>query len=288
MGHPLNRITLVTFTYPNDGADVIFKDWIEFVGDTLASIMVVSPACFQNSPIFQEWKDTFPSLELLFVGDPNEQPDQYYALGVLTAMEQVPTEFCLFVKLDVLPFRYGSSQWADEAIEQIKSTGAFALTGSERWPNTEAIGSRYGRTHRISLNFALYRPKQYLAVLERSNPEFIKLARECKASFSDRFRLESCIEQWLEQSGGFNLVRQEDLNWSVFHIHQFDEALSSIRVRYRERVGIEPFLNRIDPYRKEPWEYHPWERYYGMPSIGLLKRIRIHFGALRHRLFGGM
>lgn len=286
MAKSINRVTLVIFTYPNEGADVVLKDWADFVGDALASIMVVSPACFQESPIFERWKAIFPSLEFLFVGDPSEHPDQYYALGVLTAMERVRTEFCLFAKLDVLPFRNGNDQWIDEGIAKINSTGAFSLTGSERWPHTQIVDARYGKTHRISLNFALYRPKQYLNIVETSNPEFVKLARDCKVSFKDRFSLESSVEDWLEASGGFNLVRQEDRDWSVFHVHQFDEALSRIRELYRQRIHIGPFLNRIDADRKEPWEYHPWERYYGMPKPGFLKRLRIRIGEWRQRLRG--
>ena len=282
-----NHVTLVTLTYPNEGAEVILKDWVDFVGDALASILVVSPACFQESPIFKRWLTLFPTLRFLFVGDPKGHPDQYFALGVLTAMEQVQTEFCLFVKLDVLPFRNGNDHWVDESIAKLISNGAFAFTGSERWPKTEFIDANYGKTHRISLNFAVYRPKQYLEIVEKSNPRFVKLARECKTTFEDRFSLESSVEQWLESNGGFNLVRSEDANWSVFHIHQFDEALARIRGRYRDRIGINAFLNRIDPNRKEPWEYHPWDRYYGMPRPGFLRRVRIRLGALRQSLLNG-
>jgi hypothetical protein len=286
MAHPTNCITLVTFTYPNEGADVILKDWVDFTGAALGSIMVVSPACFQESPIFKRWKDAFPSIEFLFIGDPEEHPDQYYALGVLMAMEQVRNEFCLFVKLDVLPFRKGNDHWVDEGIAKVNSTKAFALTGSDRWPKTQAIDARYGTTHRISLNFALYRPKQYLEIVETSNPEFVKKARDCKVEFKDRFSLESSVEEWLESSGGFNLVRHEDHDWSVFHIHQFDDALSRIREKYRKRIGLDPFLNRIDPDRKEPWEYHPWERHYGTPRPNLIKRLRIRIGKWRKSLSG--
>jgi len=285
MAPSVNRITLVTFTYPNEGADVILKDWIDFVGDSLSSVMVVSPACFEDSPVFKRWKTLSPMLEFLFIGEVDQHPDQYYALGVLTAMAQVPTEYCLFVKLDVLPFRHGNDRWVVEGIEKIIAMEAFALTGSERWPGTDVIDPQYGKTHRISLNFALYQPKRYLEIIQASNPRFVTLAHECKVRFEDRFSLESGIEEWLEATGGFNLVRQEDDDWSVFHIHQFDDALRRIRELYRDRICIDAFLNRIDPDRKEPWEYHPWERYYGMPRPWLLKRIRILCGELRRRIF---
>jgi hypothetical protein len=282
----LDQITLCTY---NTGADMVREvlgDWLSFVGGRPRRVIVAVSPRDNVPPIYLQLQREGLIDQLLPVEARGRSVLEIDAEAVRLVIEAAPTEWALLVKLDTLPYRRGHDTWLADAFEILHRHGLFGLTGSIPLEDVQPLVKGYSVTRQYSNNFSLFHRADWINAVR----SFLGADPDGRIASDPRFqgdglRLtnEAAIESYLQRNRQRMLVRHESVDWSVFHVNVWGEALRRVRLSYLSRKGIRRFLKIGKPTCWPP--YHPWDLWYGYPPPPILKRLRIHLGQWRRQLF---
>jgi len=198
--------------------------------------------------------------------------------GIMTLLEAAQHDWIVHANFDVIPYRAGNENWLRDLDHEIrKDSNLVGATGSFRTMFIEPRKDKYFETRSFSANFT-YISKSYW---KRCIDSFLALASinepECKnlqILEKNRFIIEYAVESQLFGSGKRLLFREEDIDWTVFHINKWEEELAPIRSAYLKRRKIEPHLNLGSRAKLMPWQTPKHKLYYGWPKPNLVMRIK--------------
>ncbi|MFM7425242.1 MAG: glycosyltransferase family 2 protein [Elainella sp.] len=279
----LGQVSLVTANY---GEGVVFaeviNDWFEFLGGKPGEVVVVdcgSDASTQNIcwQLFQS--GVIDKLQLIHSSNDDFGRDKGY-IKEYTAGAIASKPYVLLFKTDTLPYREGNEEWLVDAVAYLDRDDVFAVGGSFNLPSKhhEAWAGWYF-SHKCSYNFALMKREKFMAAVHEFANNFVLAGFQgenpAAKTMQDRYFTEVAFEDYMERHNLYTLVKVEEPNWTVFHTNTHDERLKQVREQYRARRKIKKYMNlgnsdeALDPAKA---------LYYGFPTAGPLKRLRIAFG----------
>lgn len=187
----------------------------------------------------------------------------------------VTTPWCIRVSLDTLAYRDDDFDWLSYAIDRIEAEDLVYMSGSTKRYRTDKPTADKGflLTQRVSLNFVLIRPGDWLKMLD----DFLATRDEVK-----RFNTEGCVEHYCTENNAWGLRLENLPGRRIFHVQEWRPRISMVRDAFRAGRGIEPFM---EGYCEDEVKMRLWRRYYMFPKPSLLRRVRISFGGWRRRTF---
>lgn len=251
----------------------ILEDWVDFLGRPPAALH-----CFCGGN--DEAKATAErfcaerGIPLVLTPDEVCEDVRRSEMPVLHwQFDRIEEEYCVLVRLDTFPYREGSEDWLDRCIDVMEAEGLLFATSAARVFRADLPMAQDGcmKTQRLSNNFIVLRPKEWLALEARYS--------HLKDTY-DRFYSEGFLETHCRETGAYGLRLVNRPDWRVFHVQVWDERMWTVRENFRAGKGIAPFLTGY-----EDDQYYHWDMYYMFPKPPWLKRMRIELGRLRRAIF---
>lgn len=251
----------------------VLEDWVDFMGLPPSTLHCF---CGGNGEAKATIEHFCSERGIALVLTPDEVCEDVRAseMPVLTwQFSNVEEEYCVLVRLDAFPYRDGSADWLDRCIEVMEAEGFLFATGSVRAFRADLPMAQdaYMKTQRLSNNFIILRPKEWLSLETQYSQQ--------KETFG-RFYSEGFLETHCRNTGSYGLRLVNRPNWRVFHVQVWDERMWTVRENFRAGKDIAPFLNGY-----EDDQYYLWDMYYMHPKPPWLKRMRIELGRLRRAIF---
>jgi hypothetical protein len=287
MGGVLDKISLCTYSSGQTMVREVLGDWLHFLGGRPNQVIFAVSSVTGLPSIYEELHQEGTIDRIIWLEARGRSVEAIDAEALPLVVGAAPTEWVLLFKLDTLPCRSGHEFWVTEAIETVERHGLFGMTGSSRIADLIPLEDGYCVSQKFSNNFSLFRKSDWLNVINGSfgHGSATELAERPQFHGENlRFINEYVIENHLEQTGKKMLVKNESLDWSVFHVNVWGEALRKVRRSYLERKGVKRFLNTGKPFRRIL--RYPWQKYYGYPPPPPIKHLRIVLGRWRRDLFG--
>jgi len=290
MCQQLNHLEDVSLVTNNFGDALVFanilQDWFDFLGGKPGEVVVVD--CGSDRETQEVYWQLFQEglIDKLQVIQPYHE-DNYggvesgykkeYTAGAIASKP-----YLLWFHVDTLPFRKGHDLWLAEAISYLDRPDVFAVGGSFNLPSRHhSAWDGWYFSHKCSLNFTLMKRSTFMEATHEFASSFIVSGfrgdnpADAFGEGRSRFVFELAFEQYIQRHNKYTLCKIEDLNWTVFHTNVHGERLQKTREKYLARQNIKPYLN-IGNSSNQPMASQL--RYYGQPSVGLLKKIQIWFG----------
>lgn len=251
----------------------VLEDWLNFLGPQPGSLH-----CFCGGN--EAAKDavsrlcTTRGIRLILTPDEVCEDVRHDEISILRwQFEHVSEPYCALIHLDTLPYREGDDDWLAESLAAMEENGFLFITGSSRVFRADRARETPSQmaTQRISNNFVVLRPREWLA-LER---EYRPIRDRFERYYTEAFIEHHCAEKdvW-----GLRLVNRPD--WRVFHVQVWDTRIWAIREKFRAGQGIDAFLNGY-----EDDQLYLWDMYYMHPKPSWLRLMRIKLGRLRREIF---
>ena len=280
----LTQITLCTYSTGSEMVREVLDDWLEFLGGRPKRVIFAVSSSGAIPVIYETLRSEGKIDEILVIEAQGRSVLVIEPLAVRRAIEAAPTEWILLIKLDTLPYRSGHSDWLEKCMSEVQNRGFLGMTGSFRPDDARPIAPCYSSTQKYSNNFSIFRKKDWLQIIPAELVSGLDaIIDNVSYSMEDlRFAPEAAIEAHLRRTGNWMLTRNEDSDWSVFHVNVWGARLGQIRNRYRRREKLGPFLHTGVPPRFPL--VHPWQWWYGTSPPSLLKRVRIWIGRKRREL----
>jgi hypothetical protein len=279
----LSQISLVARNY-GDGAvlEDVLLDWFDFLGGKPGEVVIVDSGSNDETQemywrLFR--KGLIDKLQMIR----QEHEDQNHGRGYVqlyTAGSIATKPYLLWFNIDTLPYRKGHENWLEESIDYLDREDVMAIGGSFNLPSKlrDAWPGWY-YSHKCSLNFALMKRQVFLDAVYEFAGDFIKSGFQSEnpadATNQGRYLLEVALERYIERHKAYTLCKVEDQNWTVFHTNTHEERLKQVREKYHARKDIERYMN-VGFSDKVPVPSEA--RYYGQPSVGKVKQLRIALG----------
>jgi hypothetical protein len=285
MSQVLDKLSLCTYSSGDKMVREVLGDWLQFLGGRPSQVIfVVSPA-IGVPPVYEELRKEGVIDRLILLDPRGRSARELEPDAIRLAVDAAATDWVLLFKLDTLPYRSGNENWLSEVMEMIDKHGLVGMTGSWQISHLIPLESGYCTTQKFSNNFSLIQKKGWLDAIDSDQRRAPGSSTPLKPEFHGndvRFLTEYLIESDLEQTGKRLLVKNESLDWSVFHVNVWGEQLRKVRNSYLERKGVKRYLNTAKP----PWKNarYPWQIHYGFPRPPLVTRIRITLGRWRRDL----
>ena len=287
MNKVLDSISLCTFSTGGSLVREVLGDWLSFLGGRPAQVLFAITPPSGYPPVYDELRREGVIDRLIPVETRERSVREIDAEALRLVVDAAPTNWVLLLKLDTLPFRSGHDSWLEEAIQLVQRHELFGMTGGFLIPDLVPLERGYSVTQKYSNNFSIFRKAEWLKVIGATVDQGHDPAGALDCRFQGdnlRFINEFAIETYLQGTGGKMLVRHDSLDWSVFHVNVWGNALRDVRESYIRRRRVTRFFNTGKPQRR-PLLY-PWQKYYGFPRPPALRLMRIVLGRWRRELFG--
>jgi hypothetical protein len=279
----LAEVSLVT---ANFGNGLVFReillDWFAFLGGRPGEVVVVDGGSDEATQAVYWDLYREGHIDKLQVIRP-EHPDNsrftcFIQEHTVAAIASKP--YVLFFKIDTLPFRRGHDDWLAESLAHLEREEVFAVGGSFNNPSKhhEAWPGWYF-SDKCSENFALMKRETFMNAMEEFAGRYLTSGfrgeNPAAGIGQERYLIEVAFERYIERHGVYTLVRTEDESWTVFHTNVREERLVKVREDYRRRKHVTRYMNAGAAETVARY------RYYGIPGPGLIKELRVRFGASR-------
>ncbi len=285
MSEILSELSLCTYSTGDNMVREVLSDWLTFLGERPSQVIfAVSPATGPPS-IYEELRREGLIDQLIYLEPHGRSVREIDAQAIRLIVDAATTTWVLLVKLDTLPYRSGQHNWMTEAIRLIEEHKLFGMTGGFLIADLFPLENGYSLTQKFSNNFSIFRRRDWLNVIDAYMNEGHDSARDQKPQFQGdhvRFINEYAIERHLQEKGERMLVKHDSLDWSVFHVNVWGDALRKVRITYLQRKHVKCFFNTGKPFRRTL--RYPWQKYYGSPRPPLLRLMRIVLGRWRRDL----
>lgn len=278
--------TRVTFTLLTKVLDarhtLILRDWLDFLTVFPDELVVYMP---NRDDIYQSVDELCKNFQITWKAVYAFQEDDLSnnETAVLSRMvQQVNSEYLLFVNLDTLPYRnrLKDNTWLQEVFTKLDRNNQlvfFSGCGLIFRDDKSDGSGKYLQTQRFSNNFGLVRKDFWVNAMQKRRID------QLHDPNSHRYHSEWALEEELRQEKLFGIRRIETPDWRVFHVQQWDDRLFKTRDLFRQGVDIKKYLNRVHEDCLGRWDY-----YYNYPKPPLTRRIRVWVGKYRRVIWDGM
>ncbi len=278
----MEKVSLCTYSTGQKMVRAVLEDWRRFAGPAIGEVVVAVSSQGDPPQVYRQLEDEGVIDRLIVIPANGRSVNDIDTVGIVACLQAAKCDYALLTKLDTLPHRDGNENWLAEALGKIRKQNLWGMTGSFRPDQARPLDDRYSLTRQFSNNFALLKPADYIDavrdhcgdwVLDPQSPSSTELG-------FDRFDTERAVDLWLEKQDRDLLYREEQPDWTVFHVNVWGDTLERVRERFLKRRGIAKYLNRSElsygPYQ--------WQNYYSHPKPNLVKRTRVHVGAWRRAI----
>ncbi len=253
----------------------VLVDWLDFMPYPPQALVCF---CGGNAATKALVRDLCRARGIDFVQPPDDLTEDIRKneLPVLRwQFENVHTSWCIRVSLDTLPYRSDEFDWLSHALDRIEDEELLYMTGSTKRYRADKTAGDDGflLTQRMSINFVLIRPNDWLKMLD----DFVAI----QGRF-ERYNTEGCVEYHCAQNDVWGLRLENLARRRVFHVQEWGERIAMVRDAFRAGRNIAPFM---DGYCDDEEPTRPWTRYYMFPRPSVIRRLRIAFGAWRRRIW---
>ena len=185
-----------------------------------------------STPIYEELRKDGLIDRILYLELGGGSVYEINAEAVRVIVDAATTEWILLIKLDTLPYRSGHETWLDDALDKISKYHLFGMTGGPPAADLVPLEDGYSTTQKFSENFSIFRRSDWLDVINTSEAEGYEMAdfdRGLKFQGDQlRYINEYTLETYMEKTGKRMLLKHESLEWSVFHVNVWGEALQKV------------------------------------------------------------
>jgi hypothetical protein len=259
---------------------VILRDWFEFLGGRPGEVVYVDggsgPATIRTLTQLLR-RGRVDRLELLnprhWENDFSRCYIQEYRAGALATLPHI-----CFVKLDMLPFRRGHTDWLARDLDTLQGEHVFAITNTHLLDPPAAEQGGYLAYDFASLNFTLMRRDRFHAAMQEQIGPLI--ASNFRAPYPEHLqpdpRWRRALVEWAWQAHIrrhrlITLARPESADWTIYHINKSGRKLLEYRRAYRARRGVEAFFNKPKALYRPP--LRPWQQA-GRRLESAIRRLR--------------
>lgn len=278
-------VTLCTFHCGDARSLIVLADWLRFLGQPELPVLVSTMMQREDNFTLPQLQEHVPHAQVWDCPTGGLNIQALDPAGIYESIEQAKTKWVVLVKLDTLVYvDQPQADFLPQVIDQIKQAGAWGAMGSFTPPDLDHNEQGVAVTARYSNNYSIFRRSDWLGVFDQVNPEFVQQIRMRQLVPDSRFVTEDCIEGYLKNTGRRMLFLEDTQSRNALHINQWGQTLLDIRQRYLKQEGVDPFLNRYTQTQGEPWDCPEWQRYYGWPRNGIIRRSRVKLGKVRRQL----
>jgi len=258
-----DRYTLAVLTNVLDIQHIpILEDWINFCNGSINELVVLTS---KDRKILEVLKEICfrENITLKWVGYAAAGKDWDEDGYLRSQLDTTHCDYALMVKLDTIPFRSGHKNWFLDSISLMLKKNAFFITGTTQpYRADRSINDRYMTTQRVSNNFLIIRPSDWLSLQEKYTEE---------TKNRGRFAAEARLEIHCKQTDLYGIRILNSNNWRIFHTQLWDERLLIARQKFKEGIDISKYMKGFQDNMSDPWK-----SYYMHPVPSMAFRIRLN------------
>lgn len=266
--HNKTSLALITNVLSIDHLPIL-EDWVEFVGNNLNELIVLTSS---DDKILEALKEICnrENITLRWAGVAVVSKDWDEDGYLKKQLDITLSDYALIFKLDTIPFRRGRDDWFLDAINVMNKKKAFFITGTTQPYKADLeIDKTYLFTQRVSNNFLIIRPKDWLNLLGKYKEE---------TKNRGRFATEARLEIHCKKTDSFGIRIRNVMDWRIFHTQLWDGRLMIARQRFKEGLDVSNYMKGFQDVLGDPWK-----SYYMHPVPSRLFRIRLSLKRLLKR-----